>query len=98
LGDPEPDVRACAALGLGHTGSATASTALAARLADESGFVAAVAADALSMLGKPATEALIAMLEAEDPRSRLLAVRALARVKDTSAIGPIFKLLDDPSY
>ena len=98
LDDTDPDVRACAALALGHTSSAGAAAGLAARLADESAFVAAIAADALSMIGSPAVPALIDMLQAEDARTRLLAVRALARVKDPAAIGPIFKLLDDPSY
>jgi Uri superfamily endonuclease len=98
LGDPDPDVRACGALALGHTGSALAATGLAARLADDSAFVAGIAADALAMIGPPAVQPLIAMLAAEEPRTRLLAVRALARVKDTSAIGPLFHMLDDPSY
>jgi len=98
LTDPEPDVRACAALALGRIGNGLASPALAARLVDESAFVAGIVADALSMIGEPAVKALVEMLTAESPHVRLLAVRALGRIKAQNATGPLCGLLEDPSY
>lgn len=98
LGDVDADVRACAALALGCIGAGAAGPGLAARLTDDSAFVAGIAADALAMIGPAAVESLLAVLAAEDASARLLAVRALARIKDPSAIGPVFELLDDPSY
>ncbi len=98
LDDAEPDVRACAALALGHVGTGSAAPALAARLADDSAFVAGIAADALSMLGPPAVEALAASLQSPQAHARLLAVRALGRIGDEQAIEPLCRLLDDPSY
>jgi Uri superfamily endonuclease len=98
LKDPDPDVRACAALALGRIGEGSAAPALAAQLRDESAFVSSIASDALSMLGEPAVEALAARLEDEDPHVRLLAVRALSRIKSQRAIGPLFGALEDSSY
>lgn len=98
LDDADPDLRACAALALGRIGTASAAPALVARLSDESAFVASVAGDALSMIGEPAVEALAGALAAEDAHVRLLAVRALARCKSERAIGPLFGMLEDPSY
>ena len=98
LADPDPDLRACAALALGHTGEASAAPNLADCLDDESAFVASIAADALSLIGDTAVDALAAKLAANSPHTRLLAVRALTRIKSERAIGPLFELLEDPSY
>jgi HEAT repeat protein len=75
-----------------------AAPSLAARLADESAFVASIAADALSMIGEPAVSALAEKLDDGEPHVRLLAVRALGRIKSQSAIGPLFGVLEDSSY
>jgi len=105
LSDVEPDVRACAALALGRIGergggqvAQSALDALAARLADESAFVAGIAADALSMIGEPAVGALIRMLADPHPHARLLAVRALGRTRAPEAVSPLCGALEDPSY
>jgi HEAT repeat protein len=98
LTDADPDVRACAALALGRIRAGEAAPDLAACLADESTFVAGIVADALSLIGEPAVEALAGMLAAEDPRVRLMAVRALARIRSQQAIGPLFGVLEDSSY
>jgi HEAT repeat protein len=98
LDDVNPDVRACAVLALGRIGDGAAAPALLARLADESAFVAGLAADALSMIGVPAIESLARTLTAESAHVRLLAVRALGRIGSQSAIGPLFGMLEDPSY
>lgn len=96
--DKDPDVRACAALALGRLGDGAAAPELVARLADESTFVASVAADALSMIGEPAIPSLTEMLADENPHVRLLAVRALGRIKSSQAVGPLFGMLEDSSY
>lgn len=98
LSDDDADVRACAALALGRLGVESSVPALARLLADESTFVASIAADALSMIGGPAAQALAEMLAAEQPRARLLAVRALGRIKAECAIGSLLNMLEDPSY
>lgn len=98
LTDPDPDVRACAALALGRVGDGSAASALALRLGEESAFVAGIAADALSMIGEPAVDALAEIFSDRDPHARLLAVKALGRIRSQRAIGPLFSALEDPSY
>jgi HEAT repeat protein len=98
LDDADADVRACACLALGRIGDGQAAAALARKLADESTFVAGIAADALSMMGEPAVATLAACLESEKAHTRVLAVRALARIKSEAAIGPLCGLLEDSSY
>jgi HEAT repeat protein len=71
---------------------------LAACLADESAFVASIAADGLSMIGEPAIASLADMLTDEHAHARLLAVRALGRIKSQKAVGPLFGATEDPSY
>lgn len=98
LDDPDPDVRACTALALGRLKAAEGAPALALLLADESAFVASVTADALSMIGEAAVPTLAESLNSENAHTRLLAVRALGRIKSQQAIGPLFEVLEDPSY
>jgi HEAT repeat protein len=98
LTDADPDVRACAALALGRLEAGSAAPDLAARLADESAFVAGIAADALSMIGEPVVEALAPMLTDTSPHARLLAVRALGRCESSEAITLLLGALEDPSY
>ena len=50
------------------------------------------------MLGEPAVDALVARLGDERPHIRLLAVRALGRIRSERAIGPLFGVLEDESY
>jgi HEAT repeat protein len=98
LSDPNPDVRACAALALGRLGEGSAAPAVAACLSDESAFVAGIATDALQMIGEPAVPALVEVLANENPHARLLAVRALGRIRSQKAIDPLFGALEDSSY
>jgi HEAT repeat protein len=60
--------------------------------------VASITADALSMLGESAVEPLADKLDDKSPHVRLLAVRALSRIGSQRAIGPLFGMLEDPSY
>ena len=98
LNDGDPDLRACAALALGRIRDASAAPALATRLGDPSAFVASIAADALSLIGEGAVATLAECLASPEPHSRLLAVRALSRIKSQEAIAPLFGVLEDPSY
>jgi Uri superfamily endonuclease len=98
LDDADPDLRACAALALGRIRDASAAPALATRLGDPSAFVASIAADALSLIGEAAVETLAASLSSSETHTRLLAVRALSRIRSQAAIGPLFGVLEDPSY
>ena len=54
--------------------------------------------DALAMMGEAAVAALVDMLSDARPHTRLLAIRALERIQSPQAIGPLFEMLDDPSY
>ena len=98
LADADPDVRACAALALGRTGDEMAALPLAGSMTDESVFVAGVAADALSMIGEPAIEVLAGLLKDPNPHVRLLAVRALSRIRSEKAIAPLLAVQEDSSY
>jgi HEAT repeat protein len=98
LADPDPDVRACAALALGQLRAGTAAPAVAHCLADVSAFVASIAADALTMIGEPAVAVLAEALNHEQAHTRLLAVRALGRIHSQKAGTPLFGALEDRSY
>ncbi len=113
LGDPDEGVRCVAALGLGNLKAAPAVPALAACLADASGFVRESAADALAIIGEPAVPALVEAMS--DPREgvRVRAASALRRIAVIGprpgpnldihsprgqAIGALFRALQDPNY
>jgi Uri superfamily endonuclease len=98
LADSNPDVRACACLALGRIGGRQAAIDLAACLADESPFVAGIAADALSMIGEPAVSVLAECLSTKNTHLRLLAVRALSRIRSEAAIPSLISMLEDSSY
>ena len=98
LSDADPDVRACAALGLGRMRAVPAAPALVERLADVSSFVSSIAADAVSMMGEPAVPALVGMLADGGPQARVMAVRALARIKSPAGIGALLAAMEDSSY
>jgi ParB family chromosome partitioning protein len=53
LEDPDPDVRACAVVGLAQLRPPEAVEPLVARLSDPSAYVARLAADALAQIGAP---------------------------------------------
>jgi HEAT repeat protein len=97
LDDPNPDVRACAAQGLGELRAEEAVTGLVRCLADSSAFVSRVAADSLARIGPPAVPALIAALQAEAVLARAGAARALSIIQPEDAIPALCAALDDPS-
>jgi HEAT repeat protein len=67
-------------LGLGELRYSQATSALVARLADDSGWVRDSAADALAMLGEPALAALVEALVDHRDGVRVRAASALHRI------------------
>lgn len=97
LGDPNPEVRAAAALGLSHHPGEDALPALIQTLGDSDQLTAGIAANALVKLGKPAVESLIEAAKQGDPKIRILALRALAELKDHRAIPVMMKCIEEDS-
>ncbi len=112
LSDPDEATRCAAALALGQMRAASGIPALAARLADPSGWVRDSAGDALAMIGEPALPTLLDALV--DPRDgvrvraaaalRKITVQRLAGLQPDRypaafwpVIGALFKALNDPN-
>ncbi len=109
LSDPEIDVQACAAQGLGELHAE--GTALSEQRRSEnygvpelvrcmttsSPFVSRIAADSLARIGRPAVPALIAALKEGNPPARAGAARALSIIQPQEAIPALCAALDDPS-
>lgn len=80
LNDDDEPTRCGAALGLGELRYNQGTSALVARLADDSGWVRDSAADALVMLGEPAVTALVEALADRRDGVRVRAASALRRI------------------
>jgi Uri superfamily endonuclease len=79
LQDPDEATRCAASLGLGQLRATDAIPALAARLADASGWVRDSAGDALAMIGEPALPALVEALGDRRDNIRVRAAGALRK-------------------
>lgn len=97
LKDEDAGVRHCATLALCKQPDPRAVDALITALASPDRLYARLAADALSAIGEPAVQALIAELQNGPQPSRLESVRALAAIRDTNSIPALFSVLDDDS-
>ncbi len=97
LSDPDPDVRVCAALGLGELAAPEAAFPLTRLLADDSAYVGRIASNALIQIGQPAVPVLIETLGSESPAARAGAARALIPMESHDAIPALFAALDDDS-
>lgn len=97
MSDPDPDVRACAALGLGELAAPEAAAPLAGLLADESAYVGRIASNALIRIGQPAVPTLIEALNSQSPAARAGAARALIPLESHDAIPALFAALEDES-
>lgn len=99
LQDSSVAVQMCAAVGLRLHPDAKAVPALLPLLESTDPLLAKVAGDALSAIGKPASQALIQVIESPESshRAKLEAVRVLALVKDTVAISTLFKVSQEGS-
>ncbi|MDH7486809.1 MAG: DUF123 domain-containing protein [Anaerolineae bacterium] len=95
LDDPDEAVRCAAALALGQLQAQEAIPALAARLADESGWVRQSAADGLALIGEAAVPALAEALQDERDGVRVRAAYALNKIRSPQAAKPLFQALND---
>jgi HEAT repeat protein len=97
VGDADTETRACGLYALGTRSEPEAIPLLIAALAEPSAFMGRTAADSLERIGKPAVPSLIEALKNRNAQVRGLAARALAHIKDTSAIPALFAALEDDS-
>ena len=97
LSDRDPDVRACAAMGLGKLAAPEAVGPLVHCMADESTYVGRIAGNALIQIGKSAVPTLIEALGGKSPAARAGAARALVSVESHDAIPALISALNDES-
>jgi len=90
-------VRHCAALGLRERPTPEALPLLISALHDEDRFLARLAADALTALGRRAIPELHKASQSDTPAVRIEAVRALAKMQEPETIAALFRAIDDPS-
>ena len=95
--DPSPDVRQCAALGLAGKADDSATQPLVHALNDVDGMVGSLSAMALVKIGNAAVPSLIEVVEAGRQSARILALRALAEIKDHRAIPIMMKVMEEDS-
>ena len=97
LNDPEPAVRQAVILGLADRTDPALVEALIKALADENALVSRLAANALTGIGVAAVPALITAMESPPMRARIMALRALAEIKDHRAIPTMMKVMREDS-
>lgn len=89
----DPTARLAAARGLATLDSANAVDLLAILFRDADAQVAEAATEALVARGSPAVDPLLASLHGSDPGAAERAARALGRVGDRRATGPLLSIL-----
>ena len=98
LSDPAPEVRQCAALGLAITSDASAIGPLVQAMNDEDHMTSNLAMNALVKIGKEAVPALIERVKNKSSQSaRILALRALAEIRDHRAIPVMMQVMEEDS-
>jgi len=99
LEDPDPNVQACAALGLRSHPKNRSIPQLISLLGDEDQLLSRLSRDALVAIGKESTPHLITLLEEPESshQARLEAVRALSEIEDPASISTLFKVYQDGS-
>lgn len=97
LEDSSSEVRAAAALALCSHPHESAIQALIRALADEDSLTAGLAANALVLVGGASTPALLEAMENATSTVRILALRALAELRDHRAIPTMMKCLNADS-
>ncbi|NTU55413.1 MAG: HEAT repeat domain-containing protein [Anaerolineales bacterium] len=95
--DPAPEVRQCAALGLAGKADESATQPLVDALSDADGMVGSLAATALVNIGSAAVPFLIETVKNGTRSARILALRALAEIKDHRAIPIMMKVMEEDS-
>jgi HEAT repeat protein len=97
LNDSAPEVRQCAALGLGAKADESAVQSLVEALSDKDSMTGNLAMNALVKIGKPAVPALIECVKNKTQSARILALRALAEIRDHRAIPVMMQVMDEES-
>ena len=98
LTDPAPEVRQCAALGLAIKSEASAIDPLVQALNDDDHLTGNLAMNALVKIGKQAVPALIERVNNKSSQSaRILALRALAEIRDHRAIPVMMQVMEEDS-
>ena len=98
LNDSASEVRQCAALGLGTKADESAIQPLITALSDKDSMVGNLAMNALVIIGKSAVPALIECIKNKSQQSaRILALRALAAIRDHRAIPVMMQVMDEDS-
>lgn len=95
--DPAPEVRQCVALGLAGKPDESAIQPLVQALNDEDTMVGSLAMNALVKIGKETVPSLIEMATSGNQTARILAIRALAEIKDHRAIPIMMKVMQEDS-
>ncbi|MCC6261250.1 MAG: HEAT repeat domain-containing protein [Anaerolineales bacterium] len=97
LEDSAPQVRAAAAFALGAHADQESIAALVNALADEDSLTAGLAGNALAKIGSSAVLSLLKIKQEAPLRVRILALRALAEIKDYRAVSLFMKSLSAES-
>ena len=97
LNDPAPEVRQCAALGLGNKLDESAIQSLVRALSDEDSMVGSLAVNALVKIGKSSVPSLIEVVKTAPQSARIHALRALAEIRDHRAIPMMMKVMEEDS-
>jgi len=97
LNDPAPEVRQCAALGLGIKADESAIHPLVQALSDEDHMVANLAVNTLVKIGGAAVPSLIECVKNKSQSVRILALRALAEIRDHRAIPVMMQVMEEDS-
>lgn len=95
LNDSSSAVRAAAALAILNHPSEEAIEGLIKTLYDEDSLTANLASNALVKIGSPTTPSLLKVMEEAQTNIRILAIRALAEIKDHRAIPIMMKCLNN---
>ncbi len=97
LNDSAPQVRAAAALAIGHHPNEEAVLPLIQTLSDEDSLTAGLAGNALVKIGSPSVAALLKVMQEAPLHIRILVLRALAEIKDHRAIPILMKSMNEES-
>jgi len=98
LTDPAPEVRQCAALGLGIRHDESATQPLVQALSDHDSMTRNLAMNALIQIGKESVPTLIECVKNKSPQSaRIQALRALAELRDHRAIPTMMQVMEEDS-
>ncbi len=97
LNDSAPQVRAATALALSLHPNEESVSALIQSLADDDSLTAGLAGNALVKIGSPSVAGLLEVMKEAPLHIRILALRALAEIRDHQAIPVLMKSMNEES-